>query len=74
MDEKFDITFTQVSNRHCYGTMTVQSSQVGLILDQNVQWVPKSFERLEFFHVNKPRKFECCGNKMHQIVQNMILT
>ena len=32
------------------------------------------FEQLEFFHVNKSCKIECCGNKTHQIVQNMILT
>ena len=39
-----------------------------------VQWVPELFERLEFFHVNKSRKTECCGNKTHQIIQNMILS
>ena len=39
-----------------------------------IQWVPQLFEQLEFFHVNKSCKTECCSNKMHQIVQNMILT
>ena len=41
---------------------------------RNVQWVPQLFEQQEFFHVYKSCKIECCGNKMHQIVQNMILT
>ena len=40
----------------------------------NLQWVPQLFEHLEFFHANKSCKIECCGNKMHQIVQNMILS
>ena len=39
-----------------------------------IHWVPQLFEQLESFHVNKSCKIECCGNKMHQIVQNMILT
>ena len=37
-------------------------------------WVPQSFERLEFFHVNKACKNECCGNNSHQIIQNVILS
>ena len=39
-----------------------------------VQWVPQLFERLDSFHVNKSCKIECCGNKTHQIIQNMILS
>ena len=39
-----------------------------------IQWVPQLFEHLEFFHVNKSCKIECCGNNTHQIIQNMILT
>ena len=39
-----------------------------------IQWVPQLFERLEFFYVNKSCKIECCGNKMHQVIQNMILS
>ena len=35
---------------------------------------PQLFERIEFFHVNKPCKIECCGNKTHQNVQNRIMT
>ena len=42
--------------------------------DLDIQWVPQLFEQLVFFHVNKSCKIECCGNKMHQIVQNMIMT
>ena len=30
-----------------------------------IQWVPQLFERLEFFHVNKSCKIECCDNKTH---------
>ena len=40
---------------------------------KSIQWVPQLFEQLEFFHVNKSGKIECCGNKMHQIIQNVIL-
>ena len=40
----------------------------------SIQRVPQLFEQLEFFYVNKSCKIECCGNKMHQIVQNVILT
>ena len=40
--------------------------------------VAKSFRTAGVFPlnpiVNKSCKIECCGNKMHQIVQNMILT
>ena len=43
-------------------------------MDFKVQWVPELFERVEFSHVNKSCKIECCGNKMHQIIQNMILS
>ena len=39
-----------------------------------LQWVPQLFKRLGFFHVNKSCKIECCGNKTHQIIQNMILS
>ena len=43
-----------------------------------LHWVPQLFELLEFspFNpiVNKSCQIECCGNKMHQIVQNMILS
>ena len=39
-----------------------------------VQWVPELSERLEFFHVNKSCKIECCDNKTHWIIQNMILS
>ena len=39
-----------------------------------LQWVPQSFERLEFFHVKKSCKIYCYGNKMHQNVQKMILS
>ena len=41
---------------------------------RNLQWVPQLFERIEFFHVNMSCKIECCGNKTHQIIQNMILS
>ena len=40
----------------------------------NLQWVPQLFERLDFLHVNKSCKIECCGKKTHQIIQNMILS
>ena len=40
----------------------------------HIQWVPQLFEHLEFFQVNKSCKIECCGNKPHQIIQNMILS
>ena len=40
----------------------------------SIQRVPQLFERPEFFHVNKSCKIECCGNKTHQIIQNMILS
>ena len=40
----------------------------------DIQWVPQLFERQEFFHANKSCNIECCGNKMNQIVQNMILS
>ena len=43
-------------------------------LQLKLQWVPQLFERLEFFHVNKPCKIESCSNKTHQIIQNMILS
>ena len=39
-----------------------------------VQWMPQLFERQEFSYANKSCKIECCGNKMPQIVQNMILS
>ena len=44
------------------------------ILHLHVHRVPKLFERLEFFHVNKSCKIGCCDNKTHQIIQNMILS
>ena len=40
----------------------------------HVQWVPQLFDRLEFLHVNKSCKIECCRYKMHQIIQDMILS
>ena len=43
------------------------------IVTLNVEWVPQLFEQLEFFHVNKSRKIECCGKKMHQIVHQNIM-
>ena len=48
----------------------------GYLLNQllPLQWVPQLFERQEFFHANKSCKIECCGNKTHQIIQNMILS
>ena len=42
-----------------------------MILLSNVQWVPELLERLEFFHVNKSCKIDCCGNKTHQIIQKI---
>ena len=42
--------------------------------NKEIQWVRQLFERLEFFHVNKSCKIECCDNKTHQIIQNMILS
>ena len=36
--------------------------------------MPQLFERVEFFHVNKSCKIECCDNKTHQPIQNMILS
>ena len=39
-----------------------------------IQWVPQLFEQLDFFHVNKSCKIECCGNKMHQVIQDMIVS
>ena len=45
-----------------------------LICIHCVQWVPQLFERLEFLHVNRSRKTEFCGNRTHQIIQNMILS
>ena len=40
-----------------------------------IQWVPQLFELLlEFFHVYKSCKIEYCGNKMHCIIQNFILS
>ena len=42
--------------------------------NSNIQWVPQLFEHLEFFHVNKSCKIEHCSNKVHQIVQNIILS
>ena len=42
--------------------------------ETGVQWVPQSFERLEFFHVNKSCKIEDCGKKTHKIIQNMKLS
>ena len=39
-----------------------------------IQWVPQLFECPELFHVNKSFKILCCGNRMHQVVQNMILS
>ena len=41
---------------------------------KNLQWVPQLFKCLEFFHVNKSCKIELCGDKMHQIIKNMILS
>ena len=40
----------------------------------NLWWVPELFERLEFFHVNKSCKFECCRNKTQLFIQNIILS
>ena len=40
----------------------------------NIQWVPELLERADLFHVNKSCKIECCSNKTHQIIQNMILS
>ena len=40
----------------------------------DLQWVPQLFKHLEFFHANKSCKIHCCGNKMPQIAQNMILS
>ena len=45
-----------------------------VFLSLQIQWVPQLFERLDFFHINKSCKIERCGNKIHQIVQNMILS
>ena len=46
--------------------------------DMEIQWWPKVFGNLEFspFNpiLNNSCKIERYGNKMHQIVQNMILT
>ena len=32
------------------------------------------FKRLEFFHVNKSGKIECCGDKTLQIFQNIMVS
>ena len=49
-----------------------------MIFYGNSTVVAKSFWTPRFFPlngmVNKSCRIECCGNKMHQIVQNMILT
>ena len=37
-----------------------------------LQRVTQSFKCLEFFHVNKSCTIGCCGNKMHQIIENVI--
>ena len=50
------------------------ASRFVVTLSPYTQWVPQLFERLEFFHWNKSCKIECCGNKTHQIIQNMILS
>ena len=42
--------------------------------DLHVQWVPELLEHVDLFHVNKSCKIEFCGNKTHQIIQNMILS
>ena len=39
-----------------------------------MQRVPTIIRHLEFFHVKKSCKIECCGNKTHQIIQNVILS
>ena len=41
---------------------------------RHIQGEPQLFEQLEFFHGNRSCKIEWCGNKMHQIIQIMILT
>ena len=40
----------------------------------HLQWVPELLEHIDLFHVNKSCKIECCGNKTHRIIQNMILS
>ena len=55
--------------------MTIGHVQIYIHKNRHVgQWVPKLFERAEFFHVNKSCKIECCGNETHQIIQNVILS
>ena len=54
--------------------LPTKSEKSQLVNLKTLQWVPQLFERLEFFHVNKSCKIECCGNKTHQIVQNMTLS
>ena len=44
------------------------------LVQNDIQCVPQLFESLEFFHVDKSSKIECCGKKMHQIIQNMTLS
>ena len=50
------------------------STPLALLLFSSLQWVPQLFEQLEFLHVNKSSKFECGGNKMHQITPNVMLS
>ena len=53
---------------------TVDFPKYVFLLIVSIQWVPQLFERQEFFRVDKSCKIECCGNKTHQILQNMILS
>ena len=39
-----------------------------------IQWVPELLEHVDLFHVNKSCNIECCGNKTHQTIQNVILS
>ena len=59
----------------CYWLRGMQKQSKASVTNMlHVQWVPEILERLDFFHVNKSCKIECCGNKTHQIIQNMILS
>ena len=68
------IPLLTIHTKICVTYFLPVASYVHLITMFVILWVPQLFERLEFSHVNKSCKIECCGYRVHKIVQNMILS
>ena len=58
-----------------YGKHTdTNADNLSALSIQYIQWVPELLAHVDLFHVKKSCKIECCDNKAHQIIQNMILS